>query len=48
MCRKNMVLGYSLIAGGVGMLLALLIPGSFWTFVLAAALIAVGVVLLNR
>lgn len=48
MCRRNMVLGYSLLAGGIGMLVALIVPGSFWIFVLATALIAIGIVLLNQ
>ena len=48
MCRKNQILGYTLLAGGIGILLSLLITGTFPRLLLAGALIAAGVVILNR
>ena len=48
MCRKNQILGFSLLSFGVGQLLSLLIPGAFLRLLLAAAAIAVGVVILSR
>ena len=48
MCRKNQMLGFSLLSFGVGLLLSLLISGSFVRLLLAAAAIAAGVVLLSR
>jgi hypothetical protein len=48
MCRKNQILGFSLLTFGVGQLLSLLIPGAFLRLLLAAAAIAVGIVILSR
>ena len=48
MCRKNQVLGFSLVSLGAGLLLSLLIPGAFLRLLLAAAAIAAGIVILPR
>ena len=48
MCRKNQILGYALLAGGIGFLLSLLIDGTFLRLVLAGVLIAAGIVILSR
>ncbi len=48
MCRQNKWISALLIGTGVGLLLALLLPGSFLTFLIAAIALAVGIILLNR
>ena len=48
MCRNKMVLGFSLIAGGAGILLGLLIESPFFSFLIAAGLIIAGILLLSR
>lgn len=42
MCRKTIVIGNAMMALGVGLLISLLIPRSFWTVLLAALLIVLG------
>lgn len=48
MCRKQMLLGFSLISGGAGLLLGLLIGSPFFSFILGAALILTGALLAFR
>lgn len=48
MCRQNKWISALLIGVGAGLLLALLLPGPFLTFLLAAISLAVGIILLNR
>ena len=48
MCRQNRLLAFGLIGLGLGMLLSLLLQGTFLTFLLAAVFVAVGVLLLNK
>jgi len=45
MCRRNVLIGGALTALGAGLLLSMLIPRSFWTILLGAALIVLGFLL---
>ncbi len=42
MCRRTTMIGGALAALGLGLLLSMLIPRSFWTILLGAALIVLG------
>ncbi|MPN63805.1 hypothetical protein SDC9_211571 [bioreactor metagenome] len=43
-CRcTNRIIGYILFSLGIAILLALLLPGFFWWFILGFALIALGI-----
>lgn len=48
MCKRNAMIAASLIAGGAGLLLGLLINGAFLKTAIAIGLIAVGIFLLQR
>lgn len=48
MCRKNVLITSVLFALGAGLLLSLLLPGSFLRVLLALALLAAGLILLQR
>ena len=48
MCRKQKCLGYTLIAGGVGILLSLLLASTFWSVFFAAGLIAGGILTMGK
>ncbi len=41
-CRRSQQLGFLLIAGGVGILLSLLLPSTFWKILVALGLFVVG------
>lgn len=48
MCRRNVVLGAALIAGGIGFLLSLLFGSAFLKVLIGAILVVVGFLLLRR
>lgn len=48
MCRRNIVLGAALIAGGAGFLLSLLFGSDFIKAIIGVALAVAGLLLLRR
>lgn len=48
MCRRNLLLGTALIAGGVGIILSLFFTSAFFKVVLAAVAIVLGIILLDK
>ena len=42
MCRRTMMIGNAMIALGVGLLIAMMIPRSFWTILLGVILVLLG------